>query len=462
MVSKITIPPTQNEVIDKINELVDDKQDTLVSGTNIKTVNNTSLLGSGNISVGTVTSVNNTSPVNGNVTLSIPAAQVNSDWNASSGVAQILNKPSLATVATSGSYNDLSNKPTIPTVNNATLTITQGGTTKGTFTANASSNVTIDLDSGGGASRNIGEIVQSTIPLTDAGLHLLDGGVIQRGSYADFVDYIAGLVSTYPDLFTTEANWQSAVTTYGVCGKFVYDSVNNTVRLPKITGFTEGTTDLTALGDLVEAGLPNITGSSTYSGNSYGLVTSGAYTEGAFYIGSTSRVYSWASAASANVGRDLLFDASRSSSIYGNSTTVQPQTIKVLYYICIATSTKTQIQVDIDEIATDLNGKADVDLSNINPTQTVKNTIVGWGMPDYNSKVTIATTTYEAPSDGYVWYRNNAIQAMTVTVGGIEWYTGTIAGTSGTAMVPISKGETSVASTLSSVVAYFIPLKGVS
>ena len=44
----------------------------------------------------------------------LPAAQVNSDWNATSGVAQILNKPSLATVATSGSYTDLSNKPTIP------------------------------------------------------------------------------------------------------------------------------------------------------------------------------------------------------------------------------------------------------------------------------------------------------------------------------------------------------------
>ena len=45
---------------------------------------------------------------------SIPAAQVNSDWNANSGVAQILNKPNLATVAESGSYNDLSDKPTIP------------------------------------------------------------------------------------------------------------------------------------------------------------------------------------------------------------------------------------------------------------------------------------------------------------------------------------------------------------
>jgi len=47
-------------------------------------------------------------------TPTIPAAQVNADWNSSSGVSEILNKPNLATVATSGSYNDLSNKPTIP------------------------------------------------------------------------------------------------------------------------------------------------------------------------------------------------------------------------------------------------------------------------------------------------------------------------------------------------------------
>lgn len=46
---------------------------------------------------------------------SIPAAQVNSDWNANSGVAEILNKPNLATVATSGDYADLTGQPTIPT-----------------------------------------------------------------------------------------------------------------------------------------------------------------------------------------------------------------------------------------------------------------------------------------------------------------------------------------------------------
>lgn len=58
----------------------------------------------------------------------------------------------LKTVAFSGSYNDLTDKPSIPTVNNATLTIKQGGTTKGTFTANANTDVEIDLDEGGGGS----------------------------------------------------------------------------------------------------------------------------------------------------------------------------------------------------------------------------------------------------------------------------------------------------------------------
>ena len=49
------------------------------------------------------------------------------DWNASSGVAAI------------------KNKPTIPTVNNGTLTIQQGSTTLGTFTANQAGNTTVTI-----------------------------------------------------------------------------------------------------------------------------------------------------------------------------------------------------------------------------------------------------------------------------------------------------------------------------
>ena len=63
----------------------------------------------------------------------IPPAQVSSDWNAGTGVARILNKPTLfsgnyedltnapllSDVATSGDYTDLSNTPVIPVVTTA-------------------------------------------------------------------------------------------------------------------------------------------------------------------------------------------------------------------------------------------------------------------------------------------------------------------------------------------------------
>ena len=39
-------------------------------------------------------------------------SNVQSDWNSSSGLSAILNKPTLSTVATTGNYQDLSNKPT--------------------------------------------------------------------------------------------------------------------------------------------------------------------------------------------------------------------------------------------------------------------------------------------------------------------------------------------------------------
>lgn len=51
----------------------------------------------------------------------------------------------LAEVAHTGSYNDLTNKPTIPTVNNATLKIQKNGSDVASFTANASSNVTANI-----------------------------------------------------------------------------------------------------------------------------------------------------------------------------------------------------------------------------------------------------------------------------------------------------------------------------
>lgn len=88
--------------------------------------------GSSGGGTGAVDTVNGIAPdVSGNVTVPIPQPipQVKSDWNALTGSAQILNKPSLFSgnyndltnkpapvTAFSGNYNDLTNKPVIPTV----------------------------------------------------------------------------------------------------------------------------------------------------------------------------------------------------------------------------------------------------------------------------------------------------------------------------------------------------------
>ena len=50
-----------------------------------------------------------------------------------------------AEVAFTGDYDDLIGTPTIPVVNDATLTITRNGTSAGTFTANSANNTTIDI-----------------------------------------------------------------------------------------------------------------------------------------------------------------------------------------------------------------------------------------------------------------------------------------------------------------------------
>ncbi|MBO6289792.1 MAG: hypothetical protein J6N45_05660 [Alphaproteobacteria bacterium] len=321
------------------------KQDTLVSGTNIKTINGTSLLGSGDIVIQSAPNLDNKS----------------------------ITKNTADELQTVGVINQ----------NNASLAVKTWTGTKAQYDA------IIAKDSGtlyyltdaqkiyyGNTlvcekyNRNIGEIITSSIPLTDAGLHLLDGSLIQGGGiYDDFVQYIAGLVNTYPQCFCSEAEWQQSVNTYGVCGKFVYNSTNNTVRLPKITGFIEGTVDSNALGELVEAGLPNHTHYiANYDAN--GNIDGGGYIPGnSFNVGAVI-VNSGTNGESGNgnwtdrggtgysMDRNQMTYASSNNSIYGNSSTVQPQSIKVFYYIVVATTTKTDIEVDIDEVITDLNGKA--------------------------------------------------------------------------------------------------------
>ena len=75
----------------------------------------------------------------------VPAKTSDLTNDGSDGDSTYVEADELAKVATSGSYADLENKPSIPTVNDATLTITQNGTSKGTFTANDADDATIKV-----------------------------------------------------------------------------------------------------------------------------------------------------------------------------------------------------------------------------------------------------------------------------------------------------------------------------
>ena len=255
---------------------------------------------------------------------------------------------------------------------------------------------------GGGSSRNIGELVQSTLPQNDATLHLLDGSLILAGgSYDAFYLYMKDLYDggLYPDLFETEANWQASVSTYGVCGKFVFED-GVSVRIPKMEGFTEGTINPTDLGNLTEAGLPNITGGvNNVAFDSYKT----SNVDGAFNsITNVSDATDGSSSAERHC--NFTFSASASNSIYGNSTTVQPQSIKVLYYVCVATAVKTGVAVDIDNIMTDLSAiqhGSTIIFDTLN--NTAKQNIFSLTKLDYSSPVTVSTAvteTYTATQDG--------------------------------------------------------------
>ena len=62
---------------------------------------------------------------------------------------------------------------------------------------------------------------------------------------------------------------------------------------------------------------------------------------------------------------------------------------------------KNGVPFDIDAIATDLNGKMDVDT--VNASDTGKSNMAGYGMPSdtYEDLTFTANTTYTAPSNGY-------------------------------------------------------------
>lgn len=197
----------------------------------------------------------------------------------------------------------------------------------------------------------IGAIVQLTCQTDDTGLHLADGSELAiNGVYADFCNYVINNQSKFPTCSLSE--YQGDISTYGECGKYVVSDTY--VKLPTIKGIVQGTTALDENGNIMEAGLPNITGS---IGNVRPGARGDSYETGAMHRSNMGHVWP-CSVVNDDSRADYFYgfriNAHDSNSIYGNSATVQPQTIKYLYYIVIAATVKTDIEIDINNVLNDL------------------------------------------------------------------------------------------------------------
>lgn len=204
--------------------------------------------------------------------------------------------------------------------------------------------------------RFVGEVFSSLVPINDNGVKLLDGSVLEVGGiYDEFINHIVGFKEGYPNLFCTEEEWNTSISKYGVCGKFVYVE-GASLRLPKIIGFIEGTLDATELGNLIEAGSPNIKGRLGHLYRDYGLTDGGGQsdTDSALYWENTKSAVTGIGTNTA-YGYNPIFDASRSNPIYGNSDTVRPQSIRVYYYIVVANGIKQDVEIDLDNVLTEVN-----------------------------------------------------------------------------------------------------------
>lgn len=373
--------------------------------------------------------------------------------------------------------------PTESTVSGWGFTKNTGTVTSVNNVQPVNGNVTIET----GSSRNIGEIVSSTIPLTDAGLHLLDGALLQYGSYKAFIDYIASIYDASANYFCSEADWQTSVANYGVCDKYVYDSTNNTVRLPKTAsahgGLIASSSSETSWYRIYADGWceqgGTVTATSSSSNQTIPLIKNYVDTN---YDVSVTPIASNAT----NTLQAVVITKTTLSFTTGNTaskmwrasgyTDISSYQQNPLYeYIVLATTTKTDIQVDIDEIATDLNSKADKDLSNISTgafeavvniaQNSGRETVVGWCMPDYSNRILLnltASNSFTAPSHGWILgcFNIAGSGSGTIYVNGQE--VGRDNNNNQTTTIPVSKGDVVTCTGTENDGLWFHPAKGVS
>lgn len=192
----------------------------------------------------------------------------------------------------------------------------------------------------------------TTNPNLQAGWLPLLGGEYSRTTYADLWAW----VQTQNGYLLEESAWQAKATANG--GNVPFYSKGNgstTFRVPALKCWVKGANSISEVGGYLVAGLPNITGSFDLR-----PVTGGQNVTWEGRDGAIERIVQTGdSSNSVAKGSDngplvnVSLDASRSSSIYGKSTTVQPESIVGMWvvkaYGTVVDSGSIEVREYIDE-----------------------------------------------------------------------------------------------------------------
>ena len=152
--------------------------------------------------------------------------------------------------------------------------------------------------------------------------------------------------------------------TFGTAWFYGIDYANKRIFLPRNNWFEQGTSAVGDIGKSVDAGLPNITGTTgsatvTKKASTSTATISEANMSGSFYCTSAHNSSSVGTATGWFMNAAYAFDASRSSAVYGKSSTVQPKAVKKLLYICVGNRLQDTSWIDV---ATQVNnGVKDID-----------------------------------------------------------------------------------------------------
>lgn len=245
-----------------------------------------------------------------------------------------------------------------------------------------------------GSSLPTGFIIPAVGKISDERFTLLDGKTLSRaGTYEAFCNKVVSEVQAGNWFACSEDEYNSDISTYGQCGKFVVS--NDYIRIPTITRFIGATITLSEIGKTYKESLPNITGEWTSKAAGGYDPTGAVYGRGNKQGGSSD--------SQAPNYEHLGFDASRSSSTYQNGAKVQPDHTKYPYYMVISTEGQTaEVEIDINQVYEDLEIKANKNLSNL--TAEGKSLASGLGMPSgkyQDLTLGVSGATYTAPANGY-------------------------------------------------------------